>query len=229
VDRHWEAFFGIDGSLWDRRGLTVIKHVGLGDYRGIWFFHRREHWIVSAPEDWVDRLRGSLETVDPASLLEEAILRSLVGDAFDRSIGPAFRGYLEPRRFQRMDHPSVRPVVAADRPLVAAIKSECEASGWNPLEQGTHWQHAVFAGDRIVALAGCRFVGDAADPFVFTASTHRRQGLGVAVVSATVDQAMRAGKLLLYQTLQSNEGAVRVALRLGFEQDSTHVSVRLRF
>jgi hypothetical protein len=47
------------------------------------------------------------------------------------------------------------------------------------------------------------------------------------VTSAVVDQALRMGKLLLYQTLEANHGAVRIALRLGYQQYARHVAVRL--
>ena len=43
-----------------------------------------------------------------------------------------------------------------------------------------------------------------------------------------VQRALHAGKLLLYQTLEANSGAVRIALRLGYEQYARHLAVRLR-
>jgi hypothetical protein len=47
-------------------------------------------------------------------------------------------------------------------------------------------------------------------------------------VSAVVAAALEAGKLLLYQTLEANRGAVQIALNLGFEQYARHVALWLK-
>ena len=56
----------------------------------------------------------------------------------------------------------------------------------------------------------------------------RRRRYGSAVVSLVVATALEEGKLLLYQTLEANRGAVRIALNLGYEQYARHVAVRLK-
>jgi hypothetical protein len=43
-----------------------------------------------------------------------------------------------------------------------------------------------------------------------------------------VQRALNEGKLLLYQTLEANSGAVHIARKLGYEQYARHVAVRLR-
>jgi hypothetical protein len=47
------------------------------------------------------------------------------------------------------------------------------------------------------------------------------------VTSAVVAAALASGKLLLYQTLESNEPSVRIALSLGYERYANHLAVRL--
>lgn len=42
-----------------------------------------------------------------------------------------------------------------------------------------------------------------------------------------VAEALANGKLLLYQTLESNHLAVRIALSLGFDRYANHLAVRL--
>lgn len=48
------------------------------------------------------------------------------------------------------------------------------------------------------------------------------------VVSSVVAAALAEGKLLLYQTLEANRSAVRIALSLGYGQYARHVAVRLK-
>jgi GNAT superfamily N-acetyltransferase len=229
IDEFWSQFFGIETSIWSTPGLTVTQHVHFGDWRGIWFFRRAERWVIAAPVDWVERLRVSTANLDAQSFLQEETLRGLIGDAFDRCIGPAFRGYLDPAQFRPIVDPSVRPLTSADRPLIDAIADECRETGWDPLQKGTQFQCASFHEGEIVALSGYRrWTDNVGDPFIFVRASHRRKGLGSAVTSAVVDQALLAGKMLLYQTLESNELSVRIALRLGYARDSTGMSVRLR-
>src|SRR5262249_28223021 len=56
----------------------------------------------------------------------------------------------------------------------------------------------------------------------------RGRGCGTAVVSAVVEQGLREGRLLLYQTLEANRSAVQIALKLGYQQYGSHVAVRLK-
>jgi hypothetical protein len=51
--------------------------------------------------------------------------------------------------------------------------------------------------------------------------------LGALVVSEVVRLALLENKVLLYQTLKSNLGAVRLARKLGYRQYGSHVAVRL--
>jgi len=185
--------------------------------------------VISAPGSWVDRLREETANLDPMKLLDESTLRALIGDDFESCIGPAFRGYLAPDRFVRFTDPSIRALTDADRPMVEAIADQSTKNGWNPLEQGTLFQHASIKEGRIVALSGYRGWTDmVGDPFIYVDAGHRKRGLGTAVASAVVEHALSQGKTLIYQTLESNEASVRIAFRLGYRRDSTGMSVRLR-
>jgi len=74
-------------------------------------------------------------------------------------------------------------------------------------------------------MAGYRPWGDhAGDPCVLTHPEFRGRGYGTAVVSSVVAEALEEGKLLLYQTLEANRGAVQLAVNLGYEQYARHVA-----
>jgi hypothetical protein len=60
----------------------------------------------------------------------------------------------------------------------------------------------------------------------------RARGLGTVVVSevirlALLENNLLENKVLLYQTLESNIGAVRLAQKLGYRQYASHLAVRL--
>jgi predicted GNAT family acetyltransferase len=101
-----------------------------------------------------------------------------------------------------------------------------ETSG---IDEARVWQHAYFEGDKITAMAGYRARSDeAGDPCIVTHPEFRGQGRGTAVAGAVVCDALAQSKLLLYQTLESNSSAVRIAFALGYERYATHIAVRLK-
>ena len=58
--------------------------------------------------------------------------------------------------------------------------------------------------------------------------THARfGGRGAAVTAAVVAKALANGKLLLHQTLESNQPAIRIAFSLGYDRYANHLAVRL--
>jgi GNAT superfamily N-acetyltransferase len=231
-DRFWAEYLGVQRSDWSVPGVSVNAHVGLEGYRGVWFFRRRDRLVVSAPDGWVPHISQYLANLSQYDrVAEEASLRELFGDDFDRHIGPAFQGALSPTHFRPFKSRSVRQPAAGDLPAIHAFLAECgeEGTADSGLDAATLYQAAYFNNGRIAALSGYRPWNDlAGGPCVLTHLEYRGRGWGTAVVSMTVELALAAGKLLLYQTLESNTAAVKLAQRLGYERYAQHVAVRLK-
>src|SRR5437773_11165857 len=54
------------------------------------------------------------------------------------------------------------------------------------------------------------------------------RGWATATTSALVERALNEGKVVLYQTLETNTAAIKIARQLGYEQYARHVAVRLK-
>ncbi len=231
-DQFWAEFLGVDPSEWASTGVSVRAHVGLAGYRGLWCFRRGTRTVVSVPGGWVAPLSAKLERLGPDALFDESFLVELLDGDLERLIGPAFQGCLEPRRFRPTPSGDVRFIGRDDSAAVDRFRAECGAGEWEKssgLDEVTNHMAAYFDGKRITAMAGYRPWNDqAGDPCVLTHPEFRRDGQGTAVVSAVVAAALEEGKLILYQTLEANRGAVQIALNLGFEQYARHVAVRLK-
>src|SRR5262245_30490879 len=117
-DQFWAAYLGVDPSEWATEGVSVRPHAGLAGYRGLWCFRRRDRVVVSAPAAWVSLLSESLIGCDPDALFDEAFLAERLGGDFERLIGPAFQGSLEPSRFRPAASAEVRLVAAEDSAAV---------------------------------------------------------------------------------------------------------------
>jgi GNAT superfamily N-acetyltransferase len=225
-DIFWADFLGVTPEEWNAPGLSIRKHAGLTDYRGLWSFRRNGRTVVSAPAGWVTPLSALVSRLNEP-FLDENEWRTILGEDFEVAIGPAFQGCLDPSRFRRAHDGSTRFLDQSD-PALSAFRSECTQDDWQ-LDKVEGPIAACFAGSKVVAGAGYRpWSPTAGDPCVTTHPDFRGRGFGSAVVSAVVERALAEGKTLLYQTLEANLGAVGIARRVGYEQYATHLAVRLR-
>lgn len=229
-DQFWATFLGVDPSDWSIPGVSIRAHVGLIGYKGLWCFRRRDQTVVSAPAGWVTHLRALLTHAEADRLFDEDYLSKLLGDDFESLIGPAFQGCLEPAAFRPVSAAEVRPLGREDAASYEQLRTECnpEAVAISGVLKSA--EHAgYFQGSRLLAVAGYRPWTDfAGDPCILTHADFQGRGYGTAVTSAVVQRALNEGKLLLYQTLEANSGAVHIARKLGYEQYARHVAVRLR-
>jgi GNAT superfamily N-acetyltransferase len=226
-DQFWAGFFGIPASDLNSAGVSVVAHVKLAGYCGAWFFRHDDRLIVSAPEGWLAYLRENLE---PDLVMDKSFLKKLFGQHFERSIGPAFHGSLEPADFRPVFSSSVRALSDRDLQARVVFEKECGLEAWDDsgLDATTQFLVAHFENERIIAMAGLRIRADfAGDPCVLVHPDFRARGLGTLVVSAVIRLALLEDKMLLYQTLESNLGAVGLARKLGFRLYASHMAVRL--
>jgi len=231
-DVFWAEFLGVKPEDWSTPGIVYRSHVGLSGFRGFWCFRRGERVVVSAPSGWVERMRLMFAGWDQARIMDPTSLAGAFGADFERSIGPAFQGCLEPAQFIHAEGaPHVRGLGPSDVAAVDLFRVACGASAWDAsgLAEADLWRHAHFQDGKVTAVAGYRRRrGRAGDPCVLTHPEFRGQGQGAAVTRAVVSEALSNGELVLYQTLESNHAAVRLALSLGFERYANHVAVRLK-
>jgi hypothetical protein len=230
-DNFWADFLGVDPTDWGTVGVSVQPHVGLHGYRGLWSFRRNQRTVVSAPASWVPRLAEVvLGRVHDDDLMLSTFWARVLPHDLERAIGPAFQGCLDPQDFKHKPNSSVRPVDDCDSGAIEEFRAAC-GPDWNDagLDDAGLWKHACVEDGLITAMAGYRAWSDnAGDPCVLTRINARSGGRGGAVTAAVVAKALANGKLLLYQTLESNHSAVRLALSLGFERYANHLAVRLR-
>ena len=142
-DAFWADFLGVDPSDWARTGASVHPQVGLRGYRGFWCFRRKRRIVVSAPRAWVIRLAKLIAGRTDGDLMEPAFWAQALPRNFDRAIGPAFQGSLDPPEFQRKPSDSVRPLGDADGPALEEFRTACGAD-WNMPDEAEHWRHGCF-------------------------------------------------------------------------------------
>ncbi len=224
VEEFWEDFLGTRLAP----GTRVVPHAGLAGYAGVWFFVRDQCCVVSAPAHWCAPLEAALERATLDSLMSPEGFEAVFGDAFDRTIGPSWLGWLPPGELRGADDDRVRPATAAD---LSSLRGRVAQEDWEAagLEAGTAvglFRREADGGDEeIVSAASLRVWSEGVvGPGVLST----RAGAGQVVVAAVCRSALRDGKLVVYQTLRENERAVGLARRLGFRFFASHLAVRLK-
>jgi hypothetical protein len=158
-DQFWAEYLGVKPSDWNVPGVSVNAHLGLAGYRGVWFFLRRERLAVSAPEGWLSHIhRYVTERTSYESAAEEAALRELFGEEFDRRIGPAFQGALPPEGLLAVRSSNVRRLTERDAQAVGVFRAESGDDDRNTsgIEKAPLYQTAIFKDGQIAAISGYR-------------------------------------------------------------------------
>jgi GNAT superfamily N-acetyltransferase len=228
-DEFWASFFGVDAERLRRPGVNVVRHAHLAGYAGVWFFVRGSCVVVSAPDQWLDRLRSLTGRIAAEPLPSSGLLRQLFGRDPERTIGPVYQGCLAREAFRCVQDANVRRLSASDDQDLAALRAACTTEEWehSGLSSASEPRFGYFH-DGLVAAAGTdQWTAEAVGPGVLAHPDRRGRGHATAVVSAVVEHALAAGKLVLYQTLLASAGSVAVAARLGYRQYATHLAVRL--
>ena len=223
IDAFWAGFLGATPTALVDPGICVVPHAALAGYSGVWFFVRAGSCVVSAPAHWCERLEAALAEATVDSVLSPDGFAAVFGDAFDSAVGPSYLGWLEPGSFQPIANENVRPVTSRDAAALAALR-EASGADWEAVDLQPTGLFGWFEGEELLAAAS---MTEWAPHVVGPGVLSRRSGCGRAVVSAVVDQALRDGSLVVYQTLMENTPAVAIAQRLGFEQYASHIAVRL--
>src|SRR5687767_3029381 len=92
-DKFWADYLGTDPADWDTIGVSVLPHVGLRGYSGLWCFRRNRRAVVSAPAAWVPRLTEMIvERTHDDDLMQDTFWARVLQHDFERAIGPAFQG-----------------------------------------------------------------------------------------------------------------------------------------
>ena len=159
-DKFWAAYLGVAPAELSSPGTSIAAHAGLKGYSGVWFFRRDGRTVISAPPDWVPVLRVRLQSIGDTSL-SPAFFNHLFGEYAERTIGPAFQGYLGRPAASPERAAQVYPIDAADAETMEAFRRKCGRDAWeySGLNEATDYVCGVKEGERVVSLVACTVHG----------------------------------------------------------------------
>lgn len=223
---YWAGEFGLPRAELFAQPLRLVPHAGaLIGYDGVFALFREGAKVVSLPPERAERLRPLVAGL-PLDFTPGDLGRVMQPFAA-AIIGPAFTGYAE--RVPAPGHPA-RTLTADDAGDVALLQAACDEIEWQHGggDVREHPSSGTYIDGQLVALAGYEIWGGViAHISVVTHYGHRGRGLGSAVVAHLAAQAIGAGLLPQYRTLDANQPSMRIAELLGFVRYATSLAVRL--
>ena len=236
--QYWSAYFDLEINQLHTNKIYCVPHKGLADYQGLWFFQYQDKLIASLPADPHDqflKLKRQIESMGCDPFKSPNRLLSYFSEFSPVLIGPAYHGELDPLRFSPYHGDDVREVSFE---AVQAFDYHDDPQGWH--HSGCDQNKPFFAGieidsqdaqdTQLVALANySRLSQRLIFPGIYTHASYRGRGLSTKVLSYLFEHALSQDWVVAYQTLYSNQAAIKVAERLGVSPYAKHIAIRLSY
>lgn len=227
VDGYWAEALGCPRETLRSEGVSFV----IGDVGHVEVIARSDSTVVSVASDRQNSVRDALSGLDPANLVDPDVLTerfATVDVALDEVLGPAFLGYTDGSSLSFVER-STRVLTEGDGHAYDALRAACSDDEWSDGGSSFVPGRSVgrFVGSELVALAGYEVWDTLAHIAVVTHPEHRSAGHAQAVVSAIARDALDAGLVPQYRTLEAWPWSVQVATKVGFERWGTSVLVRL--
>ncbi len=233
IDEFWAERLGCTpGELYAQTVIVREHHGSLAGYHGVYAYRRDGGaCIVSAPADYVARLRGALAALTPERAFDVEALAGALGDEVERVVGPARIAYADSGDFRRADDDAVRLLVAGDDAALRGLAASCGETAWEHggIEFGRAPVFGAFERGGLLAAASYTPWGDhILHAGVVAHPVHRGRGLGRAVASAASAHGLASGRVMQWQTLESNTPSMAIGRALGYQPYCRTIAVRLR-
>lgn len=185
---------------------------------------------MSAPAELLSVVSAVLGREEPEAVFDMVFLGKVFEGQMDRIIGPTYLGHADRTDFRPVGTGGTRLLGRADDTALLRLAQACDATEWEhsgiKLEESPIFGH--FLKDYLVAAGRLQSRGShLLDVGIVTHPAHRGRGYGTAVVSAMTAYGLDQGKVMHYQTLQSNAPSMAIARVLGYQDYARTISVRL--
>src|SRR5215471_11351108 len=213
VDRWWAEVLGVPVAAMRAGGVfpaSRFDHVGIVAVAGV------AAPVVYGPADTGPALHAMLEQAGSTCALEADHLAGLLGPRASRVVGPAWYGYATAGSLLAPHSTTVRPLTAADLPLLALLHeqtppAEREESGTTGLPAFGCLEDGV-----LMAVACLGLWREMPTIGVLTHPRARRRGLAHAVVAAATREGLTRRPVAQYRARRANTASLAVAARTGF-------------
>ena len=204
VDRWWAGVLGVPAAAMRAGGVFAASRF---DHVGIVAVAGAAAPVVYGPADTGPALRTMLKEAGSSGVLEADHFAGPLGPRVSRVLGPAWYGYATVGSLRVPDSTTVRPLTAADLPLVARLHeqtppAEREESGTTGLPAFGYLEDGV-----MLAVACLGTWQEMPTIGVLTHPRARRRGLAPAVVAAAAREGLTRRPVVQYRAWRANSAS----------------------
>ena len=229
VTQYWADFFGLTIEDLGTDNVFIVPHKELIGYQGAWIFRHERTNIISVPDYLLESIKQAQPQIGRDQLFDTVYLNSLFDSRVERFIGPAYQGCLNFDDFVSVSNQCIHKATPSDSSRIAQLALACGQAEWEHSSIDVQDEHIfiyVLNGE-VVAAANIKSENDyAVKVGVVTHPSHRGKGFGRATVNSAVAFAFSLNYLVLFQTLFSNLGSVKIAESLGFKKFAQTMAIR---
>ena len=213
VDRWWAQVLGVPAAAIRTGGVFPA---GRFDHVGIVAVAGAAAPVVYGPADTGPALHVMAEQARRAGALEAGHLAAPLGPRASRVLGPAWYGYATAGTLAVPHSTKVRPLTAADLPLLARLHEQTshaqrEESGTTGLPAFGYLEDGA-----LIAVACLGMWQQMPTIGVLTHPRARRRGLAHAVVAAAARDGLHRRPIVQYRARRANTASLAVAAKTGF-------------
>jgi len=213
ADRWWAEVLGVPAAA-IRAGRVFPR--SRFDHVGIVVVAGAAAPVVYGPADTGPYLHAMLDQAGSTGALEADHLAELLGPRASRVLGPAWYGYATAGSLRAPHITTVRPLAAADLPLLARLHEQTPPAQWE--ESGTTGLPAFgYLEDGALLAVACLGTWQQMPTIgVLTHPRARRRGLAHAVVAAAAREGLNRRPVVQYRAWRANTASLAVAAKTGF-------------
>jgi hypothetical protein len=213
VDRWWGEVLGLPAAAMRAGGVFAASRF---DHVGVVAVAGAAAPVVYGPADTAPALHAMLKQAGRPGALEAGHLAELLGPRASRVLGPAWYGYATPGGLHAPHSTTVRPLTAADLPLLARLHeqtppAERQESGTTGLPAFGYLENGV-----LLAVACLGMWQQMPTIGVLTHPRARRHGLAHAVVAAAAREGLTRRPVVQYRARRANTASLAMAAKTGF-------------
>jgi len=213
ADRWWAQVLGVPAAAMRAGGVfpaSRFDHVGIVAVAGA------AAPVAYGPASTRPALHAMLEHASGTGALEAGNLAALLGPRAGRVLGPAWYGYATTGSLLAPRNTTVRPLTAADLPLLARLHEQTPPAQRE--ESGTTGLPAFgYLEDGALLAVACLGMWQQMPTIgVLTHPRARRRGLAHAVVAAAAREGLNRRPVVQYRAWRPNTASLAVAARTGF-------------
>lgn len=236
IRKFWAAFLGVDEAHLDTRQVVLAPQFFDDEQATIYLLQRGAGVVCSVvakhPAQALNLAAAAIGERPPAEVFDRDLWYEAFTFRAERIAGPTWVGYADSTTFGFVGGSRARILANEDRPALAAFRQAMPDADWESsgLDLAAAPLYGVFDEDGALAsVAGFEMWGRSiAALAVGTLPDRRGKGFGSAALKAVGKHALVDEGILQFRALESDEGAIRIAKSLGFQQWGRTISVRLK-